>query len=146
MSRSDPWQNKFTSICQEIRNITHQSKTRKKHISNLAVPKINYRDKTVSLDTHEGNVRGGVYSGYNRLLETESNRSSGNPEHYDTPIYDASPTPPSGSPTLAAPHTPLLIPGSWISVPSSDVGLGRACNTALSQSPSSCMNAPGESD
>ena len=88
----------------------------------------------------------GVYSVYNTLLDAESNHNSGNPEHYDTPIYGASPIPPSVSPTPEAPHMPLLIPGSWISEPSSDVGLGRACNAALSQSPSSCVNGPGESD
>ena len=86
----------------------------------------------------------GVYSVYNTLLDAESNHNSGNPEHYDTPIYGASPIPPSVSPTPEAPHMPLLIPGSWISEPSSDVGLGRACNTALSQSPSSSVNTPGE--
>ena len=41
---------------------------------------------------------------------------------------------------------PLLIPGSQISEPSLDVGLGRACSADLSQSPSSCVNGPGESD
>ena len=88
----------------------------------------------------------GVYSVYSTPQAAESNHSSGNPEHYDTPIYDASPTLPSESPMLEAPHMPLLIPGSQISVPSSDIGLGRACNADLSQSPSSCMNAPGELD
>ena len=100
----------------------------------------------MSLDTHEGSGKGGVYSECSTLQDAESSRSSDNPEHYDTPIYDASPTPPSEPPKLEAPHTPLLIPGSLISVPSSDVGLGRACNAALSQSPSSCVNAPGELD
>ena len=100
----------------------------------------------MSLDTHGGSETGGVYSVYSTPQAAESNHSSGNPEHYDTPIYNASPILPSVSPTLKAPHTPLLIPGSWISGPSSDIGLGRACNTALSQSPSSSVNAPGESD
>ena len=104
------------------------------------------RDKIVSLDTCGGSAKDGVYSDYNTPLVVESSHSSDTPEHYDTPIYDASPTPPSESPMLAAPPTPLLIPRSRISEPSSDVGLGRACNAALSQSPSFCVNAPGESD
>ena len=146
MSRFDPWQTKFTNICQEIHNISHQSKTKEKHILNKEVPKIDYRDKIVSLDTHEESEMHGVYSVYNTPQDAESNHSSGNPEHYDTPIYDASPTLPSVSPMLASPHTPLLIPGSWILEPSSDIGLGRACNAALSQSPSLSVNTPGESD
>ena len=80
----------------------------------------------MSLDTHEGSGRDGVYSEHNTPLDAESSRSSGNPEHYDTLIYDASPTLPSESPMLEAPHMPFLIPGSLISAPSSDVGLGRA--------------------
>ena len=146
LSRSDPWQTRFTNICQEIHNITHQSQTRKAHVLNINAPKIYYRDKIVSLDTHEGSVRDGVYSDDNTPLDTGSSRSSDTPEHYDTPIYGASRVPPSESPTPGVPHRPLLIPGSWISEPSSDVGLRRACNADLSQSPSSCVNGPGESD
>ena len=146
LSRSDPWQTKFTNICQEIHNITHQSKTKGTHGFGKEVPKIYYRDKAVSLDTHGGSEMGGVYSVYSTPQAAESNHSSGNPEHYDTPIYDASPTLPSVSPTLRAPHMPLLIPGSWISRPSLDVGLGRVRNAALSQSPSSSINTPGELD
>ena len=88
----------------------------------------------------------GVYSVYNTRPVAESGHSSDNPGHYDTLIYDASPIPPSESPTPEAPHTPLLTPRSRISDPSSDVGLGRACNAALSQSPSSCVNGPGKLD
>ena len=44
----------------------------------------------MSLDTHGGSETGGVYSGSNTLLDAESGHSSDNPEHYDTPIYDAS--------------------------------------------------------
>ena len=100
----------------------------------------------MSLDTHVGSARDGVYSDYNTLLDAESSRSSDTPEHYDTPICGASLVPPSESPTPRVPHMPLLIPGSRISEPSSDAGLGRACNADLSQSPSSCVNGPGESD
>ena len=80
----------------------------------------------MSLDTHGGSARDGVYSDYNTPLDAGSNHNSDTPEHYDTPIYGASPVPPSESPTPGVPHTPLLIPGSQISEPSSDVGLGRA--------------------
>ena len=146
MSRSDPWQTKLTNICQEIRNITHQSWTRKTHVLNKEVPKIYYRDKTVSLDTHGGSARDDVYSDYNTLQDAGSGRSSDTPEHYDTPIYDASLVPPSESPMPEAPHTPLLIPRSRISELSSDVGLGRVCNADQSQSPLPCVNAPGELD
>ena len=100
----------------------------------------------MSLDTHVGSARDDAYSDYNTLRGAESSHNSGIPEHYDTPIYDASLVPLSESPTPEAPHTPPLIPGSQISEPSSDVGLGRACSADLSQSPSSCMNGPGESD
>ena len=133
LSRSDPWQTKFTNICQEIRNISHQSKTKEKHILNKEVTKIDYSDKIVSLDTHGEREMDGAYSIYNTLPDAESSRSSGNPEHYNTPIYNASPTLPSVSPMPTSPHTPLLIPRSWILEPFSDVGLGRACNTALCQ-------------
>ena len=91
-------------------------------------------------------MRDGVYSDYSTPLDIGSSCNSDTPEHYDTPIYDASLTPPSESPMPGAPHMPLLIPGSRISEPSSDVGLGRACSADLSQSPSSCVNGPGESD
>ena len=146
LSRVDPWQTKFTNICQEIRNISHQSKTKGRHVLYNKVPKIYYRDRTVSLDTHEESGMDDAYSVYNTLQDAGSGRSSDIPEHYDTPIYDASLVPPSESPMPRAPHMPLLIPRSRISEPSSDVGLGRACNADLSQSPSSCVNAPGESD
>ena len=145
MSRTDPWQARFTNICQEIRNISHPSKTKRSVLYNK-VPKIYYRDKTVSLDTHEESETDDAYSVYNTPQDTGSGHSSDIPEHYDTPIYNASLVPPSESPMPGAPHTPLLIPRSRILEPSSDVGLGRACNADLSQSPSSCMNAPGESD
>ena len=116
MSQSDPWQTRFTNICQEIRNITHQSKIRKKHVLNKGVPKINYRDKIVSLDTHEGSARDGVYSDYNTPPDAESSYSSDTPEHYDTPIYNASLIPPSESPT------PSINPLS----DAQHVGLGRS--------------------
>ena len=146
LSRSKAWQNKIYQICQEIRDIKQQTRDKEKHILNKQAPKIYYRGKTVSLDTHVKNATGGVYSDYSTPPGTGSDHSSGNREHYDTPIYDASLVPPSELPKLKAPHTPLLIPGSWISGPSSGVELGRACNAALSQSPSSCVNVPGESD
>ena len=145
MSRSQTWQKKIYQICQEIRNI-QQTKKEEKHILNKETPKDYYRGNTVSLDTHGGSAMGGIDSDYSTLRGTELGHSSGTPEHYDTPICGASPVPPSKSPTPEAPHTPLLIPGSRISEPSEDVGLGRACSAALSQSPSSCVNAPGESD
>ena len=146
LSRSDPWQTKFTNICQEIRNISHQSKIKGKHILNKDIPKIDYRDKIVSLDTHGESETDDAYSVYNILQAAESSRSSGNPEHYDTPIYNTSPTPSSVSPMPASPHMPLLIPGSPILEPSPDVGLRRPCNAALSQSPLLSMTPPGESD
>ena len=146
VSRSDPWQTKFTNICQEIHNISHWSKTKGKHVLNKEIPKVDYRDKIVSLNTHGESEMDGAYSVYNTPQAVEPSHSSDNPEHYDTLIYDASPTPPSVSPTPTALHMPLLIPGSRISEPSSDVGLGRACNAALSQSPSLSVNAPGKSD
>ena len=121
-------------------------KQKEKHVLNKKVPKIDYRDKIVSLDTHGESEMDDAYSVYNTLLGAESSRSSGNPENYGTPIYNASPTLPSVSPMPASPHMPLLIPGSWILEPSSDVGLRRACNTALSQSPSLSVNGPGELD
>ena len=114
------------------------------HILNKRIPKINYRDKIVSLDTHGESETGDVYSVYNTPRATESNHSSGNPEHYAKLICGASLIPPSGSPMLDAPHMPLLIPRSWILGPSSDVGLRRACNAALSQSPLSPVSGPGE--
>ena len=83
LSRVDPWQTKFTNICQEIHNISHQSKQKGKHVLNNEVPKIDYRDKTVSLDTHEGNVKDGFYSDYSTPLDAESGCSSDTPEHYD---------------------------------------------------------------
>ena len=98
----------------------------------------------MSLDTHGESATGGAYSVYSTLSETESDRSSGNPEHYDTPICDASPIPPSTSSKLEAPQTPLLIGGSWLSTPCKDVGLGRACSTDPSQSSSASENGPGE--
>ena len=146
VSRSKAWQEKIYQICQEIRDIQHQTQNKGEHILNKKTPKIYYRSNIVSLDTHGGNATGGAYSDCSTLLGTGLNRSSGNPEHYDTPIYDASPVPPSEPPKREAPHKPLLIPGSRISGPSSDVGLKRACNAALSQSPSSSVNAPGKSD
>ena len=146
VSQSKAWQDKIYQICQEIRDIKQQTRDEEKHILNKETPKIYYRGKTVSLDTHVGNATGGVCSDYNTPLGTGSGHSSGNPEHYDTLMYDASPVPPSEPPKLEALHKPLPILESQISGPSSDVGLGMACNTALSQSPSSCVNAPGESD
>ena len=146
MSRSKAWQDKIYQICQEIRDIKQQTRNEEKHVLNKETPKIYYRGKTVSLDTHGENARGGAYSDYNTQQEIESSHNSDTPEHYDTPICDASPVPPSRSPTPEVLHTPLLTPGSQISEPFSDVGLGRACNAALSQSPSPCVNAPGESD
>ena len=146
LSRLDPWQTKFTNICQGIHNIPHQSKTKERHVLNREVPKIDYRDKIVSLDTHEESETDGAYSVYNTLQDAGSSHSSGNPGHYDTPIYDASPTLPSVSPMPTSPHTPLLTPGSRILEPSSDAGLGRACNAALSQPPLLSVNAPGKLD
>ena len=146
MSRSKAWQDKIYQICQEIRDIKQQTRNKERHILNKGAPKVYYRGKIVSLDTHGGNAMDGVYSDYSIQSGIGSDRNSGIPEHYDTPVYGASPVPPSRSPTPEVPHTPLLIPGSWISEPSSDVGLGRACNADLSQSPSSCVNGPGESD
>ena len=100
----------------------------------------------MSLDTHGGNARDGVYSDFNTPLDVGSSHSSDTPEHYDTPICGASRVPPSESPMPGVSHMPLLIPRSRISEPSSDVGLGRACNADQSQSPSFCVNGPGESD
>ena len=111
LSRSITWQDKIYQICQEIRNIKHQTRNREKHILDKETPKIYYRGKTVSLDTHVGNATGGVYSDYSTPPETGSDRSSGNPEHYDIPIYDASPTPPSEPPKLEAP--PYTSSNSW---------------------------------
>ena len=145
VSQSDPWQTRFTNICQEIRNITHQSKSKERHILNKA-PKFNYRDKTVSLDTHGASETDDVYSVYSTPWAVESGHNFGNPEHYDTPIYNASPTPPAVSPKPSAHHMPLPIPRSQILGPSSDVGLRRACSTDQSQYPLSCVNTPGESD
>ena len=146
VSRSKAWQNKIYQICQEIPDIKQQTRNEEKHVLNKGTPKIYYRGKTVSLDTHGENATGGIYSAYSTPLVTELSHNSGTLEHYDTPIFGASPVPPSRSPMPGVPHTPLLIPGSRISEPSSDVGLGRACNADLSQSPSSCVNNPGESD
>ena len=146
MSRLLTWQDKIYQTCQEIRDIKQQTQNKEAYILNKRTPKIYYRGNIVSLDTHGGNAKDGAYSDCSTLPGTGLDRSSGNPEHHDTPIYDASPTPPSEPPKREAPHTPLPIPGSRISMPSSDVGLGRACNAALSQSPSSCVNVPGESD
>ena len=113
---------------------------------NRGTPKIYYRGKAVSLDTHEESAMGDAYSVYSTLLGTGSDRSSGNPEHYDTPISDASPTPLSRSSRLEAPQIPLLIDGSRLSKPCEDVGLGRVCSADLSQSSSASENGPGESD
>ena len=146
LSRSPTWQDKIYQVCQEIRNIKHHTKNEERHVLNRKPPKDYYRGNTVSLDTHGGSATDGVDSDYSTLLGPELGHSSDNPERYDTPIYDASPAPPSELPKLEAPHTPPLIPGSRLSGPSSGVGLGRACSAALSQSPSSCVNAPGESD
>ena len=65
LSRSLTWQDKIYQICQEIRNIKHQTGNEEKHILNKKPPKIYYRGKTVSLDTHVENAMGGVYSDYN---------------------------------------------------------------------------------
>ena len=100
----------------------------------------------MSLDTHGVSEMDGVYSVYNTPQDVGSGCSSDNPEHYDTPISCASPTPPSAYSKPLAHHTPLLKSGSPRSEPFSDVGLRRACNTALSQSSSSCVNAPGGLD
>ena len=100
----------------------------------------------MSLDTHEESATDDAYSAYNTLSVTGSGHSSGNPERYDTPICDASPTPPSRSSKLEAPYTPLLIDGSRLSTPGEDIGLGRACNADLSQSSSFSENGPGETD
>ena len=100
----------------------------------------------MSLDTHGASGTDGADSFYSTLPVSGSSHSSDIPECYATPISCASLTPPSESPRLNAPHTPLLIPGNPISGPSSGVGLRRACNAALSQSPSSSVNDPGELD
>ena len=145
MSRSETWQIKIYQICQEIRDIKQQTRSEEKHISNRGTPKVYYRGRTVSLDTHGESVTGGAYSVYSTLPGTESDRSSGNPECYDTLICDASPIPPSMSSKLEAPQTPLLIDRSRLSMPCEDVGLGRACSADPSQSSSASENGPGES-
>ena len=146
LSRSKTWQNKIYQICQEIHDTKHQAKSKEKHILNIGTPKIYYRGKTVSLDTHGESATDDAYSAYSTLPGTGTDHSSGNPEHYDTPICNASPTPLSRSSKLEAPQTPLLIDGSRLSKPGEDVGLGRACSTDPSQSSPASENGPGESD
>ena len=146
MSRSKTWQTKIYQICQEIRDIKHQTRHEEKHILNIGTPKIYYRGKTVSLDTHGESATDDAYSAYNTLPGIGSDHSSGNPEHYDTPICNASPTPLSRSSKLEAPQTPLLIDGSRISEPGEDIGLGRACSADPSQSSSASENGPGKPD
>ena len=98
----------------------------------------------MSLDTYGGSGLDDAYSVYNRPQDVGSGCSSDNPAHHDTLISCASPTLPSGPSSIPpVPHTPPLMTRSPRSKPSSELGLGRACNTDLSQSSSPCKNAPG---
>ena len=146
MSQSLTWQDKIYQICQEIHNIRQQTRNKEKHILNKGAPKIYYRGKAVSLDTHGGSAMDDAYSADSILPGTGSDHSSDNPEHYDTPISNASLTLLSKSSKPEAPQTPLLIDGSRLSKPSEGVGLGRACSADPSQSSSASENGPGESD
>ena len=109
----------------------------------LFPPNSKNRGKVVTLGIGGGNVPGGTDSVYNLQPDSGLSHSSDTQRHYDTPISGASPTLPSESPTLPAPHTPPLRAGSRISEPSEGLGLGRACNAAQSQSSSPCVNIPG---
>ena len=94
-------------------------------------------------DTGGGNAQGGTDSAYSTLWGSGSGHSSDTQRHYDTLICGASLIPPSVSSMLTAPHTPPLRSGSLISGSSKELGLGRACNTDLSQYSSPCVNIPG---
>ena len=141
MSQSDRWQTKFTNICQDIHNIKHHTKQKKRNI--FIYTNSQNRGKVVTLGIDGGNVQDGTDSVYNTQLDSGLGRNSDTQRHYDTLIFGASPTLPSESPMLPVPHTPPLRARSWISEPSEGLGLRRACNTALSQSSSPCMNVPG---
>ena len=94
------------------------------------------------MGTGEGNVQDGTDSVYSRQLGSGSGCNSDTQRHYETPIFGASPALPSECSKPTAPYTPPLRAGSWISEPSKEPGLGRACNADLSQS-SPCVNVPG---
>ena len=88
-------------------------------------------------------MQGGSDSAYSTLWDFGLGRSSDTQRHYDTLVCGASLTPPLVSSRLTAPHTPPLRSGSWISEPSKEPGLGRACNTDPSQFSSPCVIVPG---
>ena len=96
----------------------------------------------VTWDTGEESAQDGTGSVYSTQSDSGSGHSSDNQRHYDTLIFGASPTFPSESPMPPTPHAPPLRDRSWISEPSEEPGLGRACNADLSQSSSPCVNDP----
>ena len=141
LSQSDPWQTKFTNIYQEICNI--KSHTKPKKIDMFISPSYRSKGRVATSGTGEGNEQGGTNSVYSTLLDSGLGHSSDTQRHYNTPICSASPTLLSESPKLTTPHTPPLRSRSWISEPSEEPGLRRACSTDLSQSSSPCVNIPG---
>ena len=142
MLQSDPWQTKFTNICQDIHNIKHHAKQRNANILREN-PSSQNRGKVVSLDTHGVSETDGVHSVYSTPQNTESGHSSGKPEYYNTLISCASLTHLSAPSRPPTPQMPPPSSRNLISELSSDPGLRRACNGDLSQSSSPCENVLG---
>jgi hypothetical protein len=147
VSRAKSWQDKFSLICQEIRDIKNH--TRKQLSINSIEGQLlqktdNYfsyqhNHNTGTKGTDEEDDQHGTDSSYNTVGEMTRGCNSDNLTRCDSPLSGASPIPP---PTAAPPpmsHDSPLSPRSPLSRTSSTSAPAMVCNVDRNQSASSEM-------
>jgi hypothetical protein len=144
MSRAKSWQDKFSLICQEIRDIKNHTRNQLS-INSIEEQLLQKTDNyfsyqhnrnTETKDTDGEDGLHGTDSSYNTVGAMTRGCNSGNPVRRDSPLSDASPTP---LPTAASPpmsHESPLSPRSLLSLTSSTSEPAMACNVDLNQSAS----------